>query len=158
MSFLGMPKSIRQAFPLLKTFVARFMTTSCLILSRDLSSTSSSVHARQFDEEWLTSVAFVCFRQFMTQSHFFFNLKRKIVMSWYRPHGNGPLTCTMSPLWMAMATSYRRPGPLNLWDLYFLKFTAPPYNGTLKSVPSTVIFAKLPLSYLFLFSQSICYK
>ena len=75
MIFLGMPKSIRQAFPLLKTFVARFMTTSCLILSRDLSSTSSSVHVRQFDEEWLTSVAFVCFRQFMTQSHFFFKFE-----------------------------------------------------------------------------------
>ena len=40
----------------------------------------------------------------------------KMLISGHAPAGNGPLIQTMSPVWIDNATSYRKPGPLNLWE------------------------------------------
>jgi len=41
---------------------------------------------------------------------------QKIVISGYRPQGNGPIIHTMSPVRMHKPTSYLTPGPLNLCE------------------------------------------
>ena len=76
---------------------------------------------------------------------------RKIRMSLYLPHGNGPLIQTISPVRMQMATSYLSPDFIaNLW-----LENAGPCSATLKSVPSTDIKQSLPLSLFKRFSNKI---
>ena len=68
---------------------------------------------------------------------------RKLRMSLYFPHGNGPLIQTTLPVKIQMATSYLNPDFIaNLW-----LENAGPCSAILKSVPSTDIRQSLPLSF-----------
>ena len=80
---------------------------------------------------------------------------RKLLTSGQGPQGKGPFVCAMSPPMMEIATSWRSPGPLNLWEHHrVLKGVG---SFVLKSVPSTVMqlqFSKAPP--LNLLSHLIC--
>ena len=83
-------------------------------------------------------------------------LSRAILMSLHSPQGKGPLTHTIQPVWMHIATSYLSPAPLNFL-LYHLLLNG---DGSWirKSVPSSVTLQRLPLSLINRFSHLICEK
>jgi len=92
------------------------------------------------DRDILGLWLFFHYRRLLSKPH-----STVIRQSLYKPAGNGPLIQTIQPFWMFRATSYRTHAA------FFLNDHHPALNGLCskikKSVPSTVTFAVLPLSF-----------
>jgi hypothetical protein len=144
-----MSEPLRQDIPHLETQVyvsCRFRTLLCMARHSDLAVTEAGHFTN-----WGASPRYPSSASTRSpSSRLLIRASRKIITSLYLPGGYGPFTQTMSPPMIEIATSYRRPDPLNLWLKNFF-----PLRSIWKSVPSMETRQSLSTSPFLRFSQTI---